>query len=198
MRALLAILAKDLRLLWRDRAGLFFLTVAPMMVITVAGFSLANLYGADPTGQTAYDFPFVDEDGSALGRALRDHLAAEPAVRLEVVPTRADAEERVRDKRAGTALVVPRGSEAAMERGESADLLLYTDPVKYLERLNVRIRLLELRDQLAGEQRDAVALDARAQIDRAQTEARRLQDALAAARQDAERAYAEAQRARTD
>ena len=198
MRALLAILAKDLRLLWRDRAGLFFLTVAPMMVITVAGFSLANLYGADPTGQTAYDFPFVDEDGSALGRALRDHLAAEPAVRLEVLPTREDAEERVRDKRAGTALVVPRGSEAAMERGEPADLLLYTDPVKYLERLNVRIRLLELRDQLAGEQRDAVARDARAQVDRAQAEARRLQDALAAARQDAERAYAQAQHARAD
>jgi ABC-type multidrug transport system permease subunit len=198
MRALLAILAKDLRLLWRDRAGLFFLTVAPMLVITVAGFSLANLYGVDPTGQTAYDFPFVDEDGSALGRTLRDRLAAEPAVRLEVLSTRAEAEQRVRDKRAGTALVVPRGSDAAMARGDSADLLLYTDPVKYLERLNVRIRLLELRDEMAGEQRDAAARDARAQVDRAQVEARRLQDALAEARQEAERTYAQALRTRTD
>ena len=44
MRAFLALLAKDLRLLWRDRVGLAFLALAPIAVITVAGLSLANLY----------------------------------------------------------------------------------------------------------------------------------------------------------
>src|SRR5215470_10324811 len=117
MRALLAILAKDLRLLWRDRAGLFFLTVAPMMVITVAGFSLANLYGADPTGQTAYDFPFVDEDGSEVARTIREQLAQEKAVRLYPVADRKTAEQLVHDKRAGTALVVPKGTQKALEAG---------------------------------------------------------------------------------
>ena len=198
MPALLAIVAKDLRLLWRDKAGLIFLTLAPITVIAVAGFSLANLYGADPTGQTAYEFPLVDEDGGALGRALRERLARESAVTLRVFATREEAEQRVRDKRAGTALLIPRGTEAALERGETAELVLYTDPVKYLERLNVRLRLLELRDQLAAEQRDTAARDARAQLARADEDARRAQEALAAARRDADAAYAQARRAQTE
>ena len=85
MRALTTLVAKDLRLLWRDRAGLVFLLLAPLLVITVAGFSLANLYGADPTGQTAYDFPLVDEDGGQLGATIRARLADERGVRVEVV-----------------------------------------------------------------------------------------------------------------
>ena len=112
MNALSAIIAKDLRLLWRDKAGLIFLTLAPIMVITVAGFSLANLYGADPTGQTAYEFLFVDEDGGALGKTLRERLANERAVNLRVLDSRAEAEDLIRNKQAGTALVVPRGAVA--------------------------------------------------------------------------------------
>src|SRR5215470_7228175 len=149
MTSLLAIIAKDLRLLWRDKAGLIFLTLAPITVITVAGFSLANLYGADPTGQTAYEFPLLDEDGSALGQNIRERLASERAVRLQIVHDRAELEHLLRTKQAGTALVIPPGTEAALQAGEPAHLVLYTDPVKYLERLNVQTRLLELRDALA-------------------------------------------------
>ena len=88
MRAFRALLAKDLRLLWRDRVGLTFLALAPLAVITVAGLSLANLYGADPTGQTAYELPLADEDGGSLGREIRERLAAEPAIRLRPVDDR--------------------------------------------------------------------------------------------------------------
>ena len=118
MRAFLALLAKDLRLLWRDRVGLAFLALAPIAVITVAGLSLANLYGADPTGQTAYELPLADEDGAALGRDIRDRLAREPAVRLHPVDSREEAERLVRDKQAGTALVIPKGTQAALDAGK--------------------------------------------------------------------------------
>lgn len=198
MSSLLAIIAKDLRLLWRDKAGLIFLTLAPVMVITVAGFSLANLYGADPTGQTAYEFPLVDEDGGEFGRALREHLEKEASLNLRVVGSRAEAEERLRSKQAGTALVIPRGTSAALSDGGNAELLLYTDPVKYLERLNVRLRLLELRDQLAAQQRDTVANDARAQLERSERDVARVREAVAQARRDADAAYAAAQHARDD
>jgi ABC-type multidrug transport system permease subunit len=198
MTTLLAVISKDLRLLWRDKAGLIFLVLAPIMVITVAGFSLANLYGADPTGQTAYDFPFVDEDGGTLGRALRDQLAGDSAVSLHVLSSRAEAERQVREKRAGTALVIPRGTEAALERGDAAELLLYTDPVKYLERLNVRVRLLEAQDELtAARRRDAVRA-ARTESEHAQLDAERLHDALQRAQREADTAYAEARRARAE
>src|SRR5512139_1275435 len=148
MHALLVILRKDLRLLWRDRAGLIFLTLAPVVVISVAGFSLANLYGADPTGQTAYELPFVDEDGGELAHRLRDRLAAEHSVHLRPVADRATAEDMIRRKLAGSALVVPRGTEAALREGKPAGLVLYTDAVKYLERLTVRAKLLEIGEQL--------------------------------------------------
>src|SRR5262249_58487401 len=137
MRAFLALLAKDLRLLWRDRVGLAFLTLAPIAVITVAGLSLANLYGADPTGQTAYELPLADEDGGALGREIRDRLAGEAAVRLHPVESRAEAERLVREKQAGTALVIPQGTEAALEAGPPASPHLYTDPGKHPHRLNL-------------------------------------------------------------
>src|SRR5262249_39836296 len=151
MRPFLALLAKDLRLLWRDRVGLAFLTLAPLAVIIVAGLSLANLYGADPTGQTAYELPVADEDGGALGREIEQRLAGEKAVRLRRVEDDAEARKLVRDKQAGTALVIPHGTQAALDAGQPATLVLYTDAVKYLERLNVRVRLLELRNDLMAE-----------------------------------------------
>ena len=165
MHALVVILGKDLRLLWRDRAGLIFLTLAPIVVISVAGFSLANLYGADPTGQTAYELPFVDEDGGELAHRLRERLATERSVNLRPVADRATAEDMVRRKLAGSALVVPSGTEAALRDGQPAALLLYSDAVKYLERLNMRAKLLEMRDQLArGEDAERAAAEQREHV----------------------------------
>ncbi len=46
LSSFVAALGKDFRLLLRDRVGLVFMTLAPVVVITVAGLSLANLYGA--------------------------------------------------------------------------------------------------------------------------------------------------------
>lgn len=145
LRALGAAVLKDLQLLARDRAGLVFLTLAPIAVITVAGLSLASLYGADPRGQTAYRLPVADEDGGRIGRAFADALRDEPRVSLEVVPDRAAARALVRRQVAGVALVVPAGTTAALAAGREAPLVLYTDPVKYLEVANVRLIVQELR-----------------------------------------------------
>jgi ABC-type multidrug transport system permease subunit len=205
MRAFRALLAKDLRLLWRDRVGLTFLALAPLAVITVAGLSLANLYGADPTGQTAYELPLADEDGGSLGQEIRDRLGREAAVRLRAVENAAEAERLVRDKHAGTALVVPPGTQAALDAGRPASLVLYTDAVKYLERLNVRLRLLELRDTLASERAETARSDADSQRDRVAHELERLRGEVAdakkrlmAAWQDAEREQQRAARAAQD
>jgi ABC-type multidrug transport system permease subunit len=197
MRAFLALLAKDLRLLWRDRIGLAFLALAPIAVITVAGLSLANLYGADPTGQTAYELPLADEDGGALGRDIRDRLAREPAVRVRPVDSGAEAERLVRDKEAGTALVIPKDTQAALDAGNPASLVLYTDAVKYLERLNVRVRLLELRDALASEHGATARTDAQAERARLAKEIDRLRAEVGAARRTLAAAFDDAAREQT-
>jgi ABC-type multidrug transport system permease subunit len=198
MRAFLSLLVKDLRLLWRDRVGLVFLAVAPLAVITVAGLSLANLYGADPTGQTAYELPLADEDGGALGREMRSRLAGEGAVRLRPVESRAEAERLVRQKQAGTALVIPGGTQEALDAGRPASLVLYTDAVKYLERLNVRLRLLELRDALQAERVKTTQDDAGSQRDRLAQQLDRLRDEVSTARRRLAAVWEEAARARDE
>src|SRR5262249_47075569 len=192
MRAFLSLLTKDLRLLWRDRVGLVFLALAPLAVITVAGLSLANLYGADPTGQTAYELPLADEDGGALGREIRSRLAREQAVRLRPV------ERLVRDKQAGTALVIPGGTQAALDAGHPASLVLYTDAVKYLERLNVRLRLLELRDALQTEHAETAEGDATSQRDRLAHQLDRLREEVSDARRRLAAAWQQAERTRDE
>jgi ABC-type multidrug transport system permease subunit len=198
MRAFLSLLVKDLRLLWRDRVGLVFLALAPLAVITVAGLSLANLYGGDPTGQTAYELPLADEDGGALGREIRSRLGAEEAVRLRPVESRAEAERLVRQKQAGTALVIPGGTQEALDAGRPASLVLYTDAVKYLERLNVRLRLLELRDALQAERVKTTQDEAGSQRDRLAQQLDRLRDEVSAARRRLAAAWQEAERARDE
>jgi ABC-type multidrug transport system permease subunit len=148
---------KDLRLLVRDRVGLVFLTLAPMIVITVAGFSLASLYGANPTGATAYLLPVVDEDGGAIGAAVRDRLAREPSVSVEPVGSRAEAMTKLEGREAGAVLVIPAGTSAAQEAGQQSKLLLLTDPVKYLEIANVRSLVEELRHGIEVEARRRAA-----------------------------------------
>lgn len=199
MHSLAAIVAKDLRLLRRDRPALIFILVAPIIVICVAGFSLASLYGTTPAGATAYVLPVVDEDGGELARRIEQQLVdgatERTSVRVQRLGSRAEAERLVHDKRAGSALVIPEGTRAALAAGKPARLLLYTDPVKYLERLNVHLRVLEAMDALAAEQQaraveelntqrrrlrgqlDALAASAarlRAQIESAQREAQEL------------------------
>ena len=194
MRAFLSLLAKDLRLLWRDRVGLTFLGLAPLAVITVAGLSLANLYGADPTGQTAYELPLADEDGGTLGRDIHDRLARETGVRLRSVDSAAEAERLVRDKQAGTALVIPRGTQASLDAGRPATLVLYTDAVKYLERLNVRVRLLELRDALASTRAETARGDASGDRERVAHDLERLRAEVGDARKRVTAAWQDAER----
>ena len=159
MTSLRVIIAKDLTLLLRDRTALLFLTIAPIVVIAVAGFSLANLYGADPAGQTAYELPIVDEDGGELAQQIEERLSGDRSVRLRRVASREEAQRLVHDKVAGSALVIPAGTRAALAAGNPARVVLYTDPVKFLERLNVTLRVLKVRDELADTERARIVAE---------------------------------------
>ncbi len=171
-----AAVAKDLRLLVRDRAGLIFLTLAPIVVITVAGLSLASLYGENPRGTSAYVLPFVDADAGGIGRALASRLSGEAGLRLRRVGTADEARALVRGRTAGAALVIPPGTSHALKHGQPAAIELYTDPVKYLELAEVRGAIQELRHELQTRVRDraqvrldrarAAAVEARADFER--------------------------------
>jgi ABC-type multidrug transport system permease subunit len=73
--------------------------------------------------------------------------------------------------------------------------VLYTDAVKYLERLNVRVRLLELRDTLASERSASARADAAGERDRVTRDLERLRAEIDAARTRLADAWQEAARA---
>lgn len=150
-RALWAAIVKDARLLLRDKVGLVFLTIAPLIVMSVAGFSLSTLFGGAPQGDARYVLPVADEDGGRVARAFREGLDADAGIELRDAASREEAIAMVRDRRAGAALVIPAGTMAALEHGRGATLELFTDPVKFVEVANIRFAVQELRHRLGQE-----------------------------------------------
>ncbi len=118
VRALLAAFRKDVRLLLRDPVGLVFLTIAPMIVITVAGFSLASLYGADAARRERLRAA-RRRRGRRPGRSRRSRPpeATNRAVDAAFVASRLEALQRLERREAGAALVIPAGREPSARGG---------------------------------------------------------------------------------
>jgi ABC-type multidrug transport system permease subunit len=103
---------------------------------------------------------------------------------MRLVASREEAQDLVRSKRAGSALVIPAGTQAALDEGAAAAVLLLIDSVKYLERINVRSRLLEMRDEIFIERQQRFRLLAGDERERLRTEVDRLRARLEALRNE--------------
>ncbi len=160
-------LQNEARLLFKDRVVLLMLLLAPVVIITVAGYSLRDLYGG---GRDGLRVPVVDADHGAVASAVLDALRRESAITIEPARSLDEARELVRrSDRAPLALEIPPGTSAAVAAGRPARLVLHVDPARRIE-----IDALELQlDKLSRE----VAEAARA----------RVQDALGASHDTLER-----------
>jgi hypothetical protein len=142
VRATATVVEKELRILRRDWVGICLLILAPIVVISVAGFSLAKVYGGDAG---AHILPLVDEDHGEVAKAIADALAAIKEVDLRAIDSRAEAERMVRDRgEAAAALVIPAGTTTRLSGGGRPQLLFYTDPVKLLEIVNFKLLISEV------------------------------------------------------
>jgi ABC-2 type transport system permease protein len=142
VRSLLAITAKDLRLIGRDPAALLFLVLVPFVVITVLVQSLA---GSD-TGSLL--LPVVNEDEGPVAEVLIEALS-EYADVVEV--DRAEAENLVAGRKiAPAAIVVPERTTKRYLASRPSTLLLLTDPAKGAAVRAVQAYLL-LADRKAAE-----------------------------------------------
>jgi ABC-type multidrug transport system permease subunit len=140
LRAALVIFLNEFRLLVRDRVGIVMLILAPVVIIAVAGFSLGNIYGARPSGQS-YVVAVVDLDRGAVARAVIDGLTHDRSIDVLPMADRAQALRTVGERdHAPIAIVIPNGITKTFEDGRSGRLELYIDPVKRIE-----VDLLELR-----------------------------------------------------
>jgi ABC-2 type transport system permease protein len=131
MRAMLAIAAKDLRLLARDRTSAFFVLAFPLAVAIFFG----TVFGGG-AGEASIRLAVLDSGGGPLSTALRGDLAARPQLMVLPVPDEATGEMMVRRGQASALLVIPtdfdeRGRD--LLRSGRLELDLRVDPARNAE-----------------------------------------------------------------
>jgi ABC-2 type transport system permease protein len=126
----LALAGKDLRLLVRNRAALFFSLGWPVLIATFFGLIFG---GGGERGRIHVGA--VDEDGTPASVALLTRLAATEGV--QVTPLgRAEAEARVQSGKLTAAVMVPKGyaeAEGRLFSGAPRKLELAVDPSRTAE-----------------------------------------------------------------
>ena len=124
-------IVNEARLLSRDPVSLLMLVIAPVVIMTVAGYSLGALYGAHPR---AVDVALVDHDDGTVADALVAAVPDDVPLRLARAPDLAAVRARLEDQgTAPLAVEVPAGTRAALAAGRDARLVLWVDPARRLE-----------------------------------------------------------------
>jgi len=182
IRAIRLAIGKEFRLLRRDPVGLFMLIVAPIAVIGAAGFSLSSVYGG---GSSVYTVAVADEDHGDVSRAIVEALRSSHSVSVVAADNRDAARAMVREgKEALVAIVVPAGTSAAFQAGSSPRVIVYTDPVRYLETVKVQLALADLSRRISSTANDRARREvtsAKERLEREMAEAERGADQARAA-----------------
>ena len=130
------------------------LALAPLIIITVAGFSLGNIYGVQP-GSEPYYIVVVDDDHGWLAHALIDALASDHSVAVERVGNLDEARTIVGTRaRAPLCIVIPPATTSALEAGHNVHLAVYIDPVKRLEAWSIEFDLDRLCREITAHVHD--------------------------------------------
>ena len=188
LRAIWLTIGKEFLLIRRDRVGLFMLLIAPIAVIAAAGFSLAKIYAGRNAPRGGYSVAILDEDHAAVAGAILDAIEHRPDLSVIHSSSRLDAQQTVHERKlAVIAIVIPAGTTDAIEHGRGARLILYTDPVKYLQTVKIELMLSEMCRKIS----DGVAIEARR---RTGEKTRELARQLAQARESAAQIRADAAR----
>ncbi len=133
MHAILAIAAKDLRLLVRDKTAFFFVFVFPLIIGILFGYIFS---GGSSDGPSGVKVAIVDLDHTAASRAFASALASESALTITPVETQAAAEDMVRAGTMTASVVLPSGFESALLRifeGDGAPIIVAIDPSRQME-----------------------------------------------------------------
>src|SRR5436190_23316221 len=104
---------KDLRLLVRDPRALIILLVMPVVLILVLGVSLGEGFGQKPDDRLRVSLVDLDEgpppgpgfEQKTWAQVVRDDLARTGGIRVEVIPTYAEAERLVKNGKRAAVVV---------------------------------------------------------------------------------------------
>ena len=104
MSNILTLALKDLRILWRDKAGLFWVFGFPILMAILFGLITSGMGGGARKMRIAVE----DQDGSEGSRAFLVKLKNSPAVDVRPIPP-AEAREAVRKGNLVAFVVIPKG-----------------------------------------------------------------------------------------
>ncbi len=112
MKKLILIGLKDLTLIFRDRAALIFMLLAPFLLTLGMGFVTGRFSGNSGSGLSDIPVILVDQDDAELGNALVEVFHSEELSTL-LLPTEADSPEEARrlidEDQAAAAVIIPDG-----------------------------------------------------------------------------------------
>jgi ABC-2 type transport system permease protein len=134
MSALLAIVAKDLRLLLRDRVALFWTLGFPIVFALLFG----TIFRGPDEGAARIAIAFVDEDASVASVSLGRGLVASPSLSVRW-STQEEGERLLRHGAIAALLRVPPG----FFQSSNASLELTTDPTRKVEAAHLRSAVVE-------------------------------------------------------
>jgi ABC-2 type transport system permease protein len=159
LRAIWLTAQNEARLLVKDPTVLFMLLFAPVVIITVAGYSLGSLYGGAPN---SFRLPVVNLDKGNVSDGIIQALHKERSLTLEMLDDPDEARRLVsRRDRTPIAMVIPAGTSAAVAAGLQPRLILFVDPVRRVE-----VNALELRiDELCRQVTEKAGAAAQSQIE---------------------------------
>lgn len=123
MNKLLLIGLKDLKLMFRDRAALTFMLLAPFLLTIGMGFVTGRFSGNGNSGISDIPVIIVNQDKAELGNALEDVFNSEDLAEL-MEPTASDSPEAARQAidsdQASAAVIIPEGFTRSIIPAEGA------------------------------------------------------------------------------
>jgi ABC-2 type transport system permease protein len=121
LAAVVALARTELTRIARDRTGLFFILVLPVLVIVVIGSSIGSVSGAASVG-------VLDLDRTDASARLIADLDASDGLDVVVVEDRESLAVDVRLDRLRAGIVVPVGHAERLAAGETSELEMIVDP----------------------------------------------------------------------
>jgi len=137
LRKFFLIALKDLRLIFRDPAGLVFMLLAPFALTLGMGALTGRFSGSTQLGISQIPLVIVNQDRGELGQALEDVFTASELSELiaaEMLQDPAEARALVNQDKIAAAIIIPEGfSESVFtdtQGGSAAAVEFYENPTR--------------------------------------------------------------------
>ena len=121
MNTLLLLTVANIKSLARDRAALFWTFFFPIMFVFLFGW----IFGG--SGNSKVTVGFVDLDKSTASQSIHDAFAGVPLLSLQTGGLE-DEKAAMQHGDVSAVIVIPQGTQAAVDKKQSVAIQLYTDP----------------------------------------------------------------------